>query len=33
VAQILADSGVTDVHYIQDGFDAWRQAGYPLDPK
>jgi rhodanese-related sulfurtransferase len=33
VAQILADNGVADVHYIRGGFDAWREAGYPLDAK
>jgi rhodanese-related sulfurtransferase len=33
VAQELMDRGLTDVHYITGGFDAWREAGYPLEPK
>jgi 3-mercaptopyruvate sulfurtransferase SseA len=22
-----------NLHYLQGGFDAWRDAGYPLEPK
>jgi len=30
---MLVDRGLTDVHYLEGGFDAWRQAGYPLERK
>ena len=33
VAQLLVDQGRQDVRYLQGGFDAWRRAGYPLNPK
>jgi rhodanese-related sulfurtransferase len=33
VAQLLMDHGVTDVYYMKGGFEAWRQAGYQLEPK
>jgi rhodanese-related sulfurtransferase len=33
VAQTLTDLGWDDVHYIAGGFDAWVDAGYPLQPK
>jgi 3-mercaptopyruvate sulfurtransferase SseA len=33
VAQTLLDAGWTDVRPLKGGFDAWRQAGYPLEPK
>jgi len=33
VAQELADRGFTDVHPLVGGFDAWLDAGYPVEPK
>jgi rhodanese-related sulfurtransferase len=33
VAQLLTDRGLTNVRYLQGGYEAWRRAGYPLDPK
>jgi 3-mercaptopyruvate sulfurtransferase SseA len=33
VARTLLDAGWTDVRPLKGGFDAWRQAGYPLEPK
>ena len=33
VAEKLAASGFTDVHPLYGGFAAWRDAGYPLEPK
>jgi rhodanese-related sulfurtransferase len=33
VAQILSKQGYTDVHPLLGGFDAWRQAGYPVESK
>jgi rhodanese-related sulfurtransferase len=30
---MLIDRGVTDIGFLQGGFEAWRRAGYPLDPK
>jgi rhodanese-related sulfurtransferase len=33
VAQMLADRGYKNVDFIAGGFDAWRQANYPLEPK
>jgi rhodanese-related sulfurtransferase len=33
VAQTLLDEGWTDVHPLEGGFDAWRGAGYAVEPK
>jgi rhodanese-related sulfurtransferase len=33
VAHELADRGVKNVHPLYGGFDAWADAGLPLDPK
>jgi len=33
VAQVLLEHGWSDVHPLYGGFDAWRTAGYPLEPK
>jgi rhodanese-related sulfurtransferase len=33
VAQTLADQGFSNVHPLYGGFDAWRDAGYPLERK
>jgi rhodanese-related sulfurtransferase len=33
VAQQLLDAGWTDARALLGGFDAWRQAGYPVEPK
>jgi 3-mercaptopyruvate sulfurtransferase SseA len=33
VARTLLDAGWTDVRALVGGFDAWRAAGYPLQPK
>jgi rhodanese-related sulfurtransferase len=30
---MLMDRGLTDVQYLKGGFEAWRQEGYPLEPK
>ena len=33
MAQMLLDRGWMDVHPLRGGFDAWRAAGYPIEPK
>jgi rhodanese-related sulfurtransferase len=33
VAQTLLEHGFHNVHPLYGGFDAWRKAGYPVDPK
>jgi len=33
VAQLLIDQGRDSVNYLQGGFEAWRRAGYALEPK
>jgi 3-mercaptopyruvate sulfurtransferase SseA len=33
VAQTLLDSGWADARALSGGFDAWRRAGYPMEPK
>jgi rhodanese-related sulfurtransferase len=33
VARVLASRGYTDVHTLYGGFEAWRRAGGPLEPK
>jgi rhodanese-related sulfurtransferase len=33
VARVLEDHGITDVHPLIGGFDAWRAAGLPIEPK
>jgi len=33
VAQTLLEHGWTNVRPLQGGFDAWRKAGYPTEPK
>lgn len=33
VAQALREHGFADIHTLSGGFDAWQQAGYPLEPK
>jgi rhodanese-related sulfurtransferase len=33
VAQKLTEKGWKNVHPLYGGFDAWRQAGYPVEPK
>jgi len=33
VAEILNDHGFKDVHALLGGFDAWKNAGMPLEPK
>jgi rhodanese-related sulfurtransferase len=33
VAQELADHGWKNVHPLYGGFDAWVEAGLPVDPK
>jgi len=33
VARILGENGWTEAHPLLGGFDAWRQAGYPVEPK
>ena len=30
---MLLDRGWMDVHPLRGGFDAWRAAGYPIEPK
>jgi rhodanese-related sulfurtransferase len=27
------ENGITDVHPLIGGMDAWQQAGYPMEPK
>jgi rhodanese-related sulfurtransferase len=29
----LMENGWKNVHPLYGGFDAWRQAGYPVEPK
>jgi len=33
VANILTKNGFSDVRALLGGFDAWKQAGYPTEPK
>jgi rhodanese-related sulfurtransferase len=33
VALKLMENGWKNVHPLYGGFDAWRQAGYPVEPK
>jgi rhodanese-related sulfurtransferase len=33
VAQQLQDQGFREVYALQGGFDAWKQAGCPVEPK
>jgi rhodanese-related sulfurtransferase len=33
VAQKLMDQGYKNVHPLYGGFDAWKQAGGPVEPK
>jgi len=33
VAQELRDQGFTEVYALQGGFDAWKKAGGPVEPK
>ncbi len=33
MARELADRGYRDVHALQGGFDAWVEAGLPLEPR
>jgi rhodanese-related sulfurtransferase len=33
VALALEDHGFTDVHPLIGGFDAWKEAGLPVEPK
>ena len=33
MARTLLDAGWTDVRPLKGGFEAWRHAGYPLEPK
>jgi rhodanese-related sulfurtransferase len=33
VAQQLSDLGRQNARFLVGGFDAWRDAGYPLEPK
>jgi rhodanese-related sulfurtransferase len=33
VALKLMENGWKNVHPLYGGFDAWRQASYPVDPK
>ena len=33
MAQILLDHGFKNVHPLYGGFDAWREAGYPIEAK
>jgi rhodanese-related sulfurtransferase len=33
VAQQLFEQGLDNVHILYGGFDAWKQAGYPLESK
>jgi len=33
VAEELIARGLSDVHALYGGFDAWREAGYPVEPK
>ncbi|HEX8844724.1 MAG TPA: hypothetical protein VF791_08785 [Pyrinomonadaceae bacterium] len=33
MAQVLLDHGWTNVHPLYSGFDAWQQAGLPVEVK
>ena len=33
MAQELRDQGFTEVYALQGGFDAWKKAGGPVEPK
>ncbi len=33
MARELSDRGYEDVHPLLGGFDAWLDAGYPVEPK
>jgi rhodanese-related sulfurtransferase len=33
VALSLMENGWKNVHPLYGGFDAWQQAGYPVEPK
>jgi rhodanese-related sulfurtransferase len=33
VAQELMNSGFDKVYVLKGGFDAWKEAGYPVEPK
>jgi len=33
VARDLKNKGFTNIHLLAGGFDAWQQAGYPLESK
>jgi rhodanese-related sulfurtransferase len=33
VAQALLEDGFVDVHLMTGGFEAWREAGHPFEPK
>ena len=33
VAQVLLDQGYEDAHPPRGGFDAWREVGFPVEPK
>jgi len=33
LAQRLLDHGFKNVHPLYGGFDAWQEAGYPIEPK
>ena len=33
MARDLKNKGFTNVHLLAGGFDAWQQAGYPLESK
>jgi rhodanese-related sulfurtransferase len=33
VAEELAENGYEDAHALYGGFNAWVDAGYPLEPK
>ncbi|MGH7662837.1 MAG: rhodanese-like domain-containing protein [Gemmatimonadaceae bacterium] len=33
MARTLLENGWKDARALQGGFDAWREAGYPTEPK
>jgi len=33
VAQTLMENGWKNVHPLYGGFDAWNEAGFPVEPK
>jgi rhodanese-related sulfurtransferase len=33
VAQVLEENGFSDAHAVIGGFDAWMDAGLPIEPK